>query len=295
LAVLVGQVEDDVSDQVTLHQVKGGNGVRLAVRTAGPEHAPAIVLLHGWTQSGSVFSAQLNDLALTGKYRIVAPDLRGHGASDVPDVAGGYDDSEAWADDVAAVLELAGKPAVLVGWSYGGAVITDYLRAYGDQDLAGIVFAAAATEIGRGRPGARPGNAMVSVMPYVTLEDLDSAARGFTEFVRGMSETHLPGEITQRIVGDSLRVPWQVRRALLRRTLDSSGVLASITVPTLVAHGRLDAVVDPAVAEYTFGKISGAQMRWFEKVGHMPFAERTEEFDEMLLEFAGRVLTTEAH
>jgi pimeloyl-ACP methyl ester carboxylesterase len=292
-------VEDDVSDQigsgeVTLHQVTGGNGVRLAVRTAGPEDAPAIVLLHGWAQSGAAFSAQLNDPALTGKYRIVAPDLRGHGASDVPDVVGGYDDSDAWADDVAAVLELAGKPAVLVGWSYGGAVITDYLRAYGDQDLAGIVFAAAATEVGRGRPGAQPGSAMVSVMPYVNLEDLDAAARGFTEFVRGMSEIHLPGEITQRIVGDALRVPWQVRRALLRRTVDSSGVLSSITVPALVAHGRLDAVVDPAVAEYTHGKISGAEMRWFEKAGHMPFAERTEEFDEMLLEFAGRVLAREA-
>jgi pimeloyl-ACP methyl ester carboxylesterase len=273
---------------VTLHQVTGGNGVNLAVRTAGPAGAPAIVLLHGWAQSSAAWAAQLADPALTSEYRLAAVDLRGHGASDVPDIAGGYDDPEAWADDIAAVLDLVGRPAILVGWSYGGAVITDYLRAFGDTDLAGIVFVGASTEVGRARPGARTGSAMQAVVPYVLLEDLDIAARGFTEFVRGMSETHLPGAVSQRIVGDALRVPWQVRRAVLRRDFDSSGVLALITVPTLVAHGQLDAVIDPSAAEYAHGKIPGAQLRWFEKVGHMPFAERTEEFDEMLLEFASQ-------
>ncbi|ALG15668.1 alpha/beta hydrolase [Kibdelosporangium phytohabitans] len=273
-----------------MHQVTGGTGVRLAVRTAGPPGAPAVVLLHGWAQSGAAFSAQLADPRLTSKYRLAAPDLRGHGYSDVPDPGSGYSDPEAWASDVAAVLDLVGTPAILVGWSYGGAVITDYLRAFGDQDLAGIVFASAAVEVGRGRPGAGPGTAMRSVVPYVNLEDLDAATRGFTEFVRGMAEGHLPGELSQRIVGDALRVPWQVRRAMFRRDFDSSGVLQQITVPTLVAHGELDAVVDPSVAHYTVGKIPGARLRWFPKTGHMPFAERTEEFDEMLLEFADQVM-----
>ncbi|WP_237774623.1 alpha/beta fold hydrolase [Actinosynnema sp. ALI-1.44] len=278
------------SGAVTLHQVTGGNGVRLAVRTAGPPGAPSIVLLHGWAQSGAAFAAQLADPTLTAEYRLAAPDLRGHGYSDVPDPDGGYSDPEAWADDVAAVIDLVGKPVVLVGWSYGGAVITDYLRVFGEDDLAGIVFASAAVEVGRDRPGAGPGTAMRSVVPYVNLEDLDAATRGFTEFVRGMAEGHLPGELSQRIVGDALRVPWQVRRAMFRRDFDSSGVLQRITVPTLVAHGELDAVVDPSVAQYTVGKIPGARLRWFPKTGHMPFAERTEEFDAMLLEFAGQVL-----
>jgi non-heme chloroperoxidase len=279
-------VEEHVSDQVTLHQVTGGNGVHLAVRTAGPAGAPAIVLVHGWCQSSAAWSAQLADPLLTDRYRLAAVDLRGHGASDVPDTAGGYDDPEAWADDIAAVLDLVGRPAILVGWSYGGAVICDYLRAFGDVDLAGIVFVGASVEVGRDRPGAQVGTAMQAVVPYVWMADLDVATRGFTEFVRGMSETHLPGAVSQRIVGDALRVPWEVRKAVLRRDFDSSGVLQMITVPTLVAHGRLDAVIDPSVAEYSHGKIPGAELRWFEKVGHMPFAERTEEFDEMLLGFA---------
>jgi pimeloyl-ACP methyl ester carboxylesterase len=39
---------------------------------------------------------------------------------------------------------LALERPILVGWSYGGYVICDYLRKFGDRDLGGIVFVAAA-------------------------------------------------------------------------------------------------------------------------------------------------------
>jgi non-heme chloroperoxidase len=279
-------VEEHVSPEVTLRQVVGGNGVRLAVRMAGPEDAPAIVLLHGWAQSGAAWSAQLADRSLTADYRLVAMDLRGHGVSDVPDIAGGYDDSRAWADDVKAVIDLVGRPVVLVGWSYGGAVVADYLRFHGDASLAGIVFVGASTEIGRNRPGAQVGAAMRAAMPNALAEDAEVAAQAFVEFANGMCAHELPGAVRQRVIGTSLAVPWQVRKALLRRDVDNSAVLAAITVPTLVTHGRLDAVIDPLAARYAHGKIPGADLRWFDEVGHMPFAERTEEFDEMLLGFA---------
>ncbi|TCO65200.1 pimeloyl-ACP methyl ester carboxylesterase [Actinocrispum wychmicini] len=277
---------------MTLRQVVGGNGVRLAVRVAGPQDAPAIVLVHGWAQSSAAWSAQLTDPSLTSRYRLAAVDLRGHGASDVPDIAGGYDDPRAWADDIQAVIDLVGRPAVLVGWSYGGAVIADYLRIHGDADLAGIVFVGASTEIGRDRPGARIGPAMRAAMPDALAEDAEVAASAFIGFARAMSATRLSGAVEQRVVGDSLRVPRQVRKALLRRDVDNAEVLSAITVPTLVAHGRLDAVIDPLAATYAHGKIPGAELRWFDEVGHMPFAERTEEFDEMLLGFAHREAET---
>ena len=49
--------------------------------------------------------------------------------------------------------------------------------------------------------------------------------------------------------------------------------------------------VDPLeqAAEYAAGKIPGARMRWFPDVGHMPFAERVEEFNADLGAFAGSV------
>ncbi|MET0136336.1 MAG: alpha/beta hydrolase [Kibdelosporangium sp.] len=272
------------------HQVVGGNGTRIAVRTSGPIGAPTFVLVHGWAQSSAVWSAQFADPALTSKYRLAAFDLRGHGDSEL---AEDYSDSAAWAGDVAAVLDLVGKPAILVGWSLGGAVVMDYLRRHGDRELAGIVLVGAATEMGKARPGARMGAVLRAAMPASLAEDPEIASPALAEFVRGMSASPLPEPTVRRMVLDSLRVPWQVRRAVLRRDFDSSDVLASIKVPTLVVHGQLDAVLDPEVGEYSHGKISGSEKRWLLGVGHLPFAERTEEFDEMLLEFAERVLVSQ--
>ena len=56
-----------------------------------------------------------------------------------------YVDGRLWADDVAAVIEQTGldRP-VVVAWSYGGLVLTDYIRAYGEQAIAGIDLVGAA-------------------------------------------------------------------------------------------------------------------------------------------------------
>ncbi|MQA08331.1 MAG: alpha/beta fold hydrolase [Pseudonocardiaceae bacterium] len=92
------------------------------------------------------------------------------------------------------------------------------------------------------------------------------------------------------MLGESLRVAPAVRAALFDRTVDSAELLRTVDVPTLVVHGTEDAVVDPSSAEYAAGKIPGASMRWFEGVGHMPFTECVDEFDQALLEFAKRAL-----
>jgi hypothetical protein len=85
--------------------------------------------------------------------------------------------------------------------------------------------------------------------------------------------------VIQRRLGEFLLVPPRVRRAMFRRSLGSVDVLTAVTVPTLVVHGTADAVVAPGAAEYAAGKIPGASLRWFQAVGHVPFAERPDEFN----------------
>jgi len=71
----------------------------------------------------------------------VTYDLRGHGNSEKPLDAAKYRDSKAWGDEVQAVIDAAGlKRPVLVGWSYAGRVISDYLATHGAGHLAGINF-----------------------------------------------------------------------------------------------------------------------------------------------------------
>lgn len=265
-------------------EVVGAGGVRIGLRVAGAANLPAIVLVHGWAQSSLAWTHQLTDPQLTRHFRLVAMDLRGHGNSGVP--ADGYDDPAVWAGDLAAVLEFAGTPAVVVGWSYGGLVIADYLRVHGTAGLAGIVLAGAITEIGRGREGGQIGSAMRAALPAALSDDLDVALPALIGLNEDMAAKPVPGGLAQALLGASLSVPPMVRGALFRRTADSAEVLAGVDVPALVVHGTEDRVVEPFAGEFAAGKIPGARKRWLQGVGHLPFIEAAEEFNAALLRFA---------
>lgn len=265
-------------------EVVGASGVRIGVRIDGERHAPALVFVHGWAQSARAWDTQFADPELRERFRLIAPDLRGHGSSEAPE--GGYGDPETWAADLAAVLELAGGDAVVVGWSYGGLVVTDYLRTHGTRGLAGIVFVGAITEIGKGRPGGRVGPAMAGALPAALSDDLGVALPALTALAEGMAHRPVPGEVSQALLGASLAVPPRVRGALFRRDVDSADVLAAVDVPVLVVHGTDDAVVDVTAGEYTAGKIAGVSTRWWPGVGHLPFVESAREFDITLRGFA---------
>lgn len=270
--------------------VAGAGGVRLAVRETGDPAAPPIVLLHGWCASGSAWAGQLADPCLAAHHRLVAVDLRGHGDSEVPDPAGGgYADPAVWAGDLAAVLDRTG-PAVLAGWSYGGLVITDYLRERGTDGVAGIVLVGAITEIGPGNPGGEVGPAWDGLMRPALSDDPAAAVPALTALAGRMTAPPAPDAVVQRLLADMLRVPPAVRGALFRRTLGSADVLTSASVPALVVHGERDEVISPRAAEYAAGKIPGARLRWFPDVGHMPFTERAQEFNAVLREFAGSAM-----
>ncbi|MBB4686633.1 alpha/beta fold hydrolase [Amycolatopsis jiangsuensis] len=266
-------------------EVAGLGGVRIALRVEGAENTRPIVFVHGWAQSGAAWSAQLADPALSTRFRLVAMDLRGHGASDVPAV--GYDDPRQWAEDLAAVLDFAGPDAILVGWSYGGLVIADYLRVHGSARLSGIVLAGAITEIGRGREGGRTGPIMRAALPAALSEDAEVAVPALVEFARAQANPRVPGTYAQAMLGQSLAVPPSVRGALFRRDIGSAEVLAAVDKPVLVVHGTADGVVSPAAAEYSAGKIPGAVLRWFVDAGHLPFVEEPGEFNSLLRQFSG--------
>lgn len=269
-----------------IHLVEGAGGARIAVRTAGTPDGPPIVFVHGWARSGADWSAQLNASELTDRYHLIALDLRGHGGSDVPD--DGYDDPAVWAADVAEVLDFAGAPAVLVGSSYGGLVITDYLRVLGDRRVTGLLFAGALTEIGPGNPGGAVGELMGSPLRDYLSQDPAVAIPALTTLTWGLTAEPADGETIQRRLGEFLRVPPRVRKALFKRSVSSAETLAAIRVPTLLVHGAADRVVDPSAAEYAAGKIPGASVRWFHEVGHLPFVERAEEFNHVLRELTDR-------
>ncbi len=267
-------------------EVVGYGGTRLGLWVEGAENTRPIVFVHGWAQSCRAWAPQLADPALSERFRLVAMDLRGHGSSEIP--SAGYDKPEVWAEDLAAVLDFAGEDPIVVGWSYGGLVIADYLRVHGSSRLGGVVLVGAITEIGRERPGGRIGSLMREGIPAVLSDDPAVAIPALIQFSAGMAVAPVSGTLVQSLLGASLATPPAVRTALFHRDIGSGEVLAALDKPTLIVHGLADAVIDPTSAEYAAGKIPGAVMRWLPEVGHLPFAEAADEFGGLLREFAGQ-------
>lgn len=219
-----------------------------------------MVLVHGWAQTGAVWN-------LPG-FRTYAVDLRGHGESD--DV-GDYRDSARWAEDLKAMLEHTG-PATVVGWSYGGLVITDYLRFHGTEQVNALVFVSAITEIGRDRPGGATGPVMRAALPGAITDDAVMAA-----FCRAMAPA-LPAETVAELTASATSVSHKVRGELFRRDVGSADVLKGVDVPTLIVHGTQDEVVAPAAAEYSAALIPGAELSLYPDTAHAPFLERPAQF-----------------
>ena len=130
------------------------------------------ILALSWSQSHLSWAKQCEELAQKG-HRIVALDLRGHGMSGAPLQAGQYMDGNKWADDIAAIIDqVALEKPILVGWSYGGYVVLDYVHKYGQDKIAGINFVAAAVVLGKKAFGPLIGPGFLENAPGACQTDL---------------------------------------------------------------------------------------------------------------------------
>jgi len=75
---------------------------------------------------------------------------------------------------------------------------------------------------------------------------------------------------------------------LLQRELDFAAVLNGLTVPVLVAHGRSDIVVLPAMGDYILQQCKTEEPSWYDGIGHAPFLEEPQRFNRELARFAAR-------
>ena len=104
--------------QETLLTVRG---LRLYLCAWGPEEGPLVLCLHGILEQGAAWSEVAIRLAQKG-YRVIAPDLRGHGRSDHVGKGGSYNLMDFLADIDAIVDFLADRAFTLVGHSLGSVV-----------------------------------------------------------------------------------------------------------------------------------------------------------------------------
>lgn len=117
----------------------GAGGTALASETRGPDGPTGhpVVATTGWANDRHVWSPMVDDLA--ANHAVTTWDLRGHGDSETP-APGDYTRAHALGD-LTAVLDHAGRPAVLMGHSLGGYLSLAHAVNHPDE-VAGLVLVA---------------------------------------------------------------------------------------------------------------------------------------------------------
>lgn len=242
--------------------VRAADGTLLHARVFGPDDAPTIVLVHGWTEAIRFWTRQTQ--SLSADFRVVAYDARGHGDSDP--AAGGDYSMDAFADDLGAVLDAtvhAGQKAVVAGHSLGGMTVVAWAGRHREQ-VAERLAAAALISTGMGD--------LISEMLVVrTPKAFEQALRPVSEAVlsaRGplpKKSTPLTNRAIRYATMSAAATPAQVAfceelilaadssaRAATGRSLtklELYDAVEHLTVPTVVMAGERDKLTPPKHAE----------------------------------------------
>ena len=267
--------------------VRAPDGVKIEAQEWGNPAGSEILFIHGFSQASMSWQRQVEgDLAK--EFRLVTYDLRGHGNSDKPLEPEKYKESKAWADEVQAIINATNfKRPVLVGWSYGGHVIADYLKIHGAAGLAGLNYVDAVTKSDPSFYGDG-----LKVQPLMSSEDLAINIAATRHFLRNCFEKQPSQDDFETMLAFNMMVPPKVRANMGGRTLSMDETLKALNLPVLVTHGATDKLALVAAARHTAATIPGAKLSVYERIGHAPFWEDTARFNAELSAFVRAANTT---
>lgn len=244
-----------------------------------------VMLVHGWCMSSSVWKYQYEGLAAS--YRLIAPDLRGHGRS--RDVSGNLTFA-GFAQDLVDLMEsLDLTQVILVGWSMGAQIV---LHAFAELShrLAGIALVSATPRFTSAEdfPHALAGTE-ASGMRLKVQRNARRALDGFYTrlFADGELDNHASAaeikELLSAISPPDTTAVLDGLEALAQA--DMRHLLAGITVPALIVNGSLDRICLPEASCYLKNHIADAEQVVFPLCGHAPFLTRSDQFNTEIIKF----------
>ncbi|MFH9074103.1 alpha/beta fold hydrolase [Streptomyces alboflavus] len=272
------------------------DGARIHVEVHGAEHAPAVVLVHGWTCSTAFWAAQIR--ALAGAYRVIAYDQRGHGRTEAPLEAAGYG-TRALADDLEAVLAATlapGEAAVLAGHSMGGMTLMAAADRPGVRDHAAAVLlcstgssrlVAESTVLPLRAGGLRTRLTRRVLGSRAPLGPVTPIARRVLKYATmGPGSAPERVEVCARIVHGCPRVV-RYRWAHVLDELHLDAGVAALTAPTAVLAGTADRLTPVAHARRIAAALPHCLgLTELTGVGHMTPVEAPEAVTRKIMELA---------
>ena len=238
-----------------------------------------VVLLHGYPFNRSLWNEQVS--ALSNSFRVITPDLRGHGESEATT---GAATMNRMAQDVALLLDHLEIPrAVIGGLSMGGYVALAFYKQFPSRVRALVLAdtrAQADTEEGK-------------------QTRHQQAEKALAEGMAGIADAMLPKLLTPDTVSKRPELVKRVRDMMLKTKPegaagallgmaerdDHTPLLAQISCPTLILVGHDDPITPVQDSEKMHREIAGSRLVVLDNAAHVSNLERTDQFNEELLRF----------
>lgn len=240
---------------------------------------PVVMLLHGYPFNRSMWREQAQ--ALSANYRVITPDLRGHGETSVTTDAATM---EEMARDVAALLDkLDIRRVTLGGLSMGGYVTLAFYRRFPLRVRALIL---ADTRPQADTPEAQRNREEQA--QKVLKEGMQSIADEFLKKVLTPATLKEKPETVERVREMILKTDSQGAANALRGMAarhDQTDFLEEIFAPTLILVGSEDNLTPPMDAELMKREIRGSRLEIIEGASHLSNLERPAEFNLALKSF----------
>jgi pimeloyl-ACP methyl ester carboxylesterase len=257
------------------------DGLELAYDDAGT--GTPLLLVHGWPHNRTLWAGQVS--GLSSHARCIAPDLRGFGRSTV---RGPYSIDQ-YADDLAALLDSLGvQRAVMCGLSMGGYVALAMWRRHPHRVRALVLSdtrATADTDEAREK--------RVRLIAFVEANGVQALAERQLRAMVGRTtfETRPPLLESMRRLMASAPLEGVIGglRAMADRP-DSTALLATIDVPSLVVGGIEDGFTPPDELRALAGAIPRCRVELLEGAGHVSPFERPAAFNHVVGEFLGTLV-----
>lgn len=241
----------------------------------------AILLMHGHPFDHTMWNPQV--AAFSPHYKVIVPDLRGYGKSDLP--SSGTTHFEDYATDALALMdELNIENFHVAGLSQGGQFIMEVFR-QAPHRVKSLVFCD--TFAGLDTPEAR--QARYNAADRMEKEGMSGYANESihkmikADHVQSMPE--VAEHVMNMMLDTSPAAAATAMRARCERIDYLHEVLPKIDVPSLIIVGRQDEFTPVAKAEEMQQNIQNSKLVIIEDAGHMPNLEHPDEFNKIVLEF----------
>jgi pimeloyl-ACP methyl ester carboxylesterase len=284
-----------------LGPVDAADGTRLEVRAAGPEDAPTLVFVHGFSLDLTIWHYQWTGL---DGLRCILYDQRGHGRSGrAADLT-----IEAMGLDIGAVLDAVtgNRPVMLVGHSMGAMAILAAAEAgvLGERVVGVALVGAASSDLLRGAMGTITGMLRPRLGALATTaQRVDRVRRAVLASPTDLAGTFArltqfghdaPKPLVDHVVSLAAHASTEVWVDGLSNLMemDLRHAIEKLTVPTLVMVGQEDRVTPPAAAVELAGALPDGRLAVIPDAGHLPMLERPQDVNDHLRALASEVLPT---